>query len=129
MRTAFSIFTAAVFAVISAVAVANVDIGPAIGSKIPGNFTALDKTGAKKQLNDIVGEMRSADWCPYCKQQMINLQTIEGDLKSRGYNLATVSYDAPPILDRFSRERDITYIMLSDEQSAMIDAWHSRSPI
>jgi len=103
MRTAFSIFTAAVFAVISAVAVANVDIGPAIGSKIPGNFTALDKTGAKKQFNDIVGEngvvlsfVRSADWCPYCKQQMINLQTIEGDLKSRGYNLATVSYDAPP---------------------------------
>ena len=56
------------------------------------------------------------------------MQTITEDLTERGYTLATLSYDAPTILQKFARQRDIFYIMLSDEKSAMIDAFDLRDP-
>ena len=135
MRTTLAALASTVLIAVSAIALASIDIGPAVGSKIPAGFTALDKTGAQKGFADIAGKngvvlvfVRSADWCPFCKQQMINLQTITEDLTERGYTLATLSYDAPTILQKFARQRDIFYIMLSDEKSAMIDAFDLRDP-
>ncbi len=135
MRTALTAIASTVFIAISAFAWAEIDIGPAVGSKIPAGFTALDQTGAQKRFDDITGEkgvvlsfVRSADWCPYCQQQMINLQTITDDLAERGYTLATLSYDSPAVLEKFAKRRNISYIMLSDEKSAMIDAFDLRDP-
>ncbi len=135
MRTALTAMASAVFIPVSALAWAGIDIGPAVGDKIPADFTALDQTGAEKSFEDITGEngvvlsfVRSADWCPYCQQQMINLQTITDDLVERGYTLATLSYDPPAVLEKFAKRRDISYIMLSDQQSAMIDAFDLRDP-
>jgi peroxiredoxin len=135
MRSTLISLASSAFIAVSAIAWANVDLGPAIGSKIPADFTARDQTGAQKVFADITGEngvvlsfVRSADWCPYCKQQMIDLQTITGDLADRGYALATLSYDSPAILTKFAKQRNISYIMLSDEKSAMIDAFDLRDP-
>ncbi len=133
MRTTLiSIATTALLAV-SAMAWANVDVGLPTGSTIPADFEALDQTGAKKGFGDIVGEngvvlsfVRSADWCPYCKQQMIDLQAIQEDLSERGLSLVTLSYDSPAVLRKFGAQRDISYVMLSDEKSAMIDAFDLR---
>lgn len=133
--TLISVLSATLAAISTFTWADNVDIGPAIGTKIPAGFTALDQTGAQKSFADIAGEngvvlsfVRSADWCPYCKQQMIDLQTIAGDLSERGFTLATLSYDSPAILTKFAKQRDISYIMLSDEKSAMIDAFDLRDP-
>jgi peroxiredoxin len=135
VRTTLISLASSALIAISAIAWANVDIGPAIGTKISANFAALDQTGTEMNFGDIAGKngvvlsfVRSADWCPYCKQQMIDLQTIAGDLNERGFTLATLSYDAPVVLRKFSKQRDISYIMLSDEKSAMIDAFELRDP-
>ena len=123
---------AAVFA--SAAGWAGVDIGPAVGTKIP-TLTALDKTGAPKTYADISGKngtvlyfVRSAKWCPFCQAQMIDINTIKDKLAERGYNMAALSYDAPEVLANFATLRSINYTLLSDQKSAMIDAFNIRDP-
>ena len=37
---------------------------------------------------------RSADWCPYCKTQMIELQDRLPNLKAQGLGLAVITYDS-----------------------------------
>ena len=63
---------------------------------------------------------RSADWCPYCKTQMLELQSRVQEIKSRGLGLAVVTYDSPAILADFTARRGITYPMLSDTGSSII---------
>ncbi|WP_299324296.1 peroxiredoxin family protein [Parasphingopyxis sp.] len=109
--------------------------GPAVGEAIPADFLTLDATGAERRLDDLVGENgivlafnRSADWCSVCQAQLVEFRDLEADLEARGYTLATLSYDAPAVLAEFSEREDIGYTMLSDEGSAMIDAFDLRDP-
>lgn len=111
------------------------DAGPAVGAPIPEGFVARDTSGAEKHFADLTGENgivlvfnRSADWCSYCQAQMVDLRSIESDLAERGYTLATLSYDSPQTLADFARREDIGYTMLSDEGSAIIDAFDLRDP-
>ena len=109
--------------------------GPAVGQSIPADFVTRDATGAERRLADLVGENgvvlafnRSADWCTVCQAQMVEFRDLQPQLEQRGYNFATLSYDAPGILAEFSEREDIGYTMLSDEGSAMIDAFDLRDP-
>jgi len=113
---------------------ASIDIGPAVGAKIPA-FKALDKTGAAKTYADVTGKngtvlvfVRSAAWCPFCQVQMIDINRISADLNKRGYTLAALSYDAPEVLATFAKQRAISYTLLSDQKSEMIDAFDIRDP-
>ena len=135
MRNAIACLVSIVIGFFAVSAWAGVDIGPSVGAKIPDGFTALDQTGAKTDFGAIAGEkglvlafVRSAGWCPYCQKQLMDLQTIAGDLSKRGYNLAALSYDAPTVLAEFAKKRMITYTLLSDQKSAMIDAFDLRDP-
>lgn len=109
--------------------------GPAVGETIPADFVTRDTSGAEQRLGDLAGENglvlvfnRSADWCSYCQGQMVALRDIQDDLEQRGYTLATLSYDSPAILADFTEREEIGYTMLSDEGSAMIDAFDLRDP-
>jgi peroxiredoxin len=114
---------------------ASIDIGPAVGAKIPATFKALDKTGAAKTYADIAGKngtvllfVRSASWCPFCQVQLIDINRITADLAKRGYTLAALSYDSPEVLATFAAQRGIGYTLLSDKKSEMIDAFNIRDP-
>ena len=63
---------------------------------------------------------RSADWCPYCKTQLAELQTRSAALKKEGIGLAAVTYDPVPILADFAKRRGITFPLLSDPGSLTI---------
>jgi len=109
--------------------------GPAVGTTIPASFLARDTSGAERNLADLAGDNglvlvfnRSADWCSFCQGQMVVLRDIQDDLAQRGYTLATLSYDSPAILADFATREEIGYTMLSDEGSAMIDAFDLRDP-
>ena len=87
----------------------SIDIGPAVGAKIPMPFKALDKTGAPITYADITGKdgtvllfVRSGSWCPFCQVQMIDVNRITADLAKRGYTLAALSYDSPEVLANFA---------------------------
>jgi peroxiredoxin len=71
---------------------------------------------------------RSADWCPFCKGQLVDLEGAQAAFAGRGINVAGVSYDSQAILGDFARRRSITYPLLSDASSSLIDAFGIRNP-
>ena len=71
---------------------------------------------------------RSADWCPYCQAQLMDLNTGVADIQNRGYRLAGISYDSPEILAKFIERRLIKYTLLSDPKSEIIDRYKLRDP-
>jgi peroxiredoxin len=124
-------------ALIAQQAVANPDfeLGPPVNSKAPDIGTPRDFTGQPRSLASLMGQkglvlffFRSADWCPFCQAQMMDLNTAVKDMAARGYNLAGISYDSPEIEKTFIERRSIGYTLLSDPKSEIIDRYNLRDP-
>ncbi|MEM7459943.1 MAG: peroxiredoxin family protein [Pseudomonadota bacterium] len=103
------------------------------GTQAP-EFSAVTSAGEAVTFADISGEngavvvfSRSLDWCPYCKAQALELETIQADLDAQGWSLNLITYDAPEILAGFSEDKALSYTFLSDTDSAMIDAYGLRN--
>ena len=104
-------------------------LGPQVGDRI-ADFRLQDQNGKQWTRDSLMGPKglmlvfsRSADWCPYCKTQLIELQARVPELEKKGLGLAAMTYDSPAILADFSRRRSITYPLLSDGGSATIKAF------
>ena len=111
---------------------ADIAFGPAIGEAIEIG-TLKDQSGADRDLASLMGEnglvlmfVRSADWCPYCQAQMIDMNETLDELEARGYGMASISYDNTDILARFAMREGIDYTMLYDEGSMVIDRYSLR---
>jgi len=111
------------------------DLGPAINAKAPDIGTPPDQTGTPRALPSLMGEkgmvlffFRSADWCPFCQAQMMDLNTAIAGIERRGYKMAGISYDSPAILKTFIERRGIGYTLLSDPKSQIIDRYKLRDP-
>ena len=111
------------------------DLGPAIGTQAPSLGQPLDAAGKSRTLDSLMGEkglvlffVRSASWCPYCKTQIIDLNSGFGEIGKRGYRLAGISYDKPEVQAAVTAEHQIKYPLLSDPQSAVIDRFKLRDP-
>ena len=109
------------------------ELGVAIGTQAPP-IAGTTQDGRPATFADLKGEkglviafFRSADWCPFCKQQLKDLNTIDADLKARGFNLAALSYDSVETLAKFSKSNKLTYTLLSDPHSTVIDAFGVRN--
>ena len=104
-------------------------LGPQVGERI-ADFRLPDQNGTVRTRDALMGPnglmlvfSRSADWCPYCKTQLVELQSRLPELKKKGIGLAAMTYDSPAILADFSRRRHITFPLLSDAGSATIKAY------
>jgi peroxiredoxin len=111
------------------------DLGPPTGTKAPAIGTPLDETGKPRSLESLMGDnglvlffFRSAAWCPYCQSQLIDLNSGVADIEKRGYHLAGISYEPPPVDADFVAKRDIKYTLLSDPKSEVIDLYKLRDP-
>jgi peroxiredoxin len=111
------------------------DLGPPVGTKAPDIGTPLDQTGKPRPLASLMSKnglvllfFRSADWCPFCKAQLIDVNGGVAEIEKRGYNVAALSYDSPEILAAFTAKRDIVYTLLSDPKSEVIDRYQLRDP-
>ena len=81
------------------------DLGPPVGTKAPDIGTRLDQTGKPRTWADLMGKnglvlmfFRSAEWCPYCQAQLIDINGGATEIEKRGYHVAGLSYDSPEIL-------------------------------
>lgn len=99
------------------------------GSAAP-DVTALNANGDPVSFDALAGTSgtvlvftRSAEWCPYCQEQLIQLKDAKDALASEGWSLAAISYDAPEIITAFTAKHDITYPLLSDTDSETIKRW------
>lgn len=108
-------------------------IGPSVGDTF-ADFTALSTTGDAQTLANLSGEAgavivfsRSLDWCPFCKRQAIDLKDAAAPLAELGWDLNLITYDDPDTLAEYAGDNDIPYTLLSDKDSAMINAFHLRN--
>lgn len=97
-------------------------------------FAAVTAAGEAVDLAAIAGEegavivfSRSLDWCPYCKAQALELETVTADLAQAGWSMNVITYDSPETLTDFATEHALSYTLLSDTNSAMIDAFGLRN--
>jgi peroxiredoxin len=109
-----------------AFALAGIAQGPDIGQKLP-SFRLPDQHGRMQTFESVRGPngamlvfYRSADWCTFCKSQLVEMQQSLEDLKRRGLGLAAISYDSAAILKHFADRKMISYQLLSDESSTYI---------
>ena len=101
-------------------------LGPQVGATVP-DFNLADQQGRKRTLQSVMGPngamivfYRSADWCPYCKTQLLELQSQYETLRKDGLGLVGISYDSQDILAAFSTQHGITFPLLSDVGSDTI---------
>jgi peroxiredoxin len=109
--------------------------GIALGAKAPTTLALQTSAGKPTSLAKEMGPngilvvmVRSADWCPFCKAQLSGLNSIRPKLAEMGYALVSLSYDKPDKLAGFARTKGITFPMLSDQGSKLIDAMALRDP-
>jgi len=107
----------------------SIDIGPEVGDKAP-TLTVIDKNKISLGIDNlsaskglIVLFFRSADWCPFCKRHLIELNEYADKLKALGYGVVAISYDSPEILAQFSQMHNLTYPLLSDQGAATMKAY------
>jgi peroxiredoxin len=110
-------------------------LGPPVGSKAPDIGTPLDQTAKPRTLAELISKsglvllfFRPADWCRFCKAQLIDVNGGVAEIKKRGYNVAALSCDCPEIPAAFTAERNIAYTLLSDPKSEVIDRYKLRDP-
>src|SRR5258707_4464751 len=138
-RALFAAFAALSFAILIQAgpgqANPDFDLGPAINARAPNIGTPPDQTGTPRTLPSLMGEkgmvlffFRSADWCPFCQAQMMDLNTAVAGIERRGVKMAGISYDSPAILKTFIQRRSIGYTLLSDPKSEIIDRYQLREP-
>lgn len=108
-------------------------IGPEIGTSAP-NSDLKDDTGSALKLFDRMGDngvavafARSLGWCPFCKKQIRLLDEVRDELAGLGWNVASLTYDAPDILQAFREKTGVRLDLLADEGSVAIDAYNLRN--
>ncbi len=107
--------------------------GLAVGEKAQA-FTLKDQHGRERSLEGLTRKgkvalvfFRSADWCPFCRKQLIQLQHDLQSIESAGVQIVGISYDSVEVLKTFSDRMKITFPLLSDPESHVIDAFHVRN--
>jgi peroxiredoxin len=103
--------------------------GPQVGVLIPP-FEVADSDGKPQTFESLRGPKgllllftRSADWCPFCKGHLVQLERQREEFESRGYRIAALTYDSPEVLRHFAERVGITYPLLSDPDSRVIRAF------
>ena len=101
-----------------------------VGDVIPHNLNLLDQKRKSRNFDDLKGKngivlvfVRSVDWCPFCQNQVIELNKNAKRFKDQGYPIVTISYDSVLSMNKFltTHKPDIT--MLSDPRSKSIRAF------
>jgi peroxiredoxin len=107
--------------------------GLPVGERAPA-FTLKDQHGDSVSLASLLQKgpvalvfFRSADWCQYCRLQLVQLQQNLRAFEATGGQIVGVSYDAPEILKKFAARNAITFPLLSDAGSHTIDAFDIRN--
>ncbi len=117
LATLFLLFTH------SALANKNIAVGPKLGDIAPAisvinsqkERVTLKQLSADKGL--VLVFFRSADWCPYCKKHLLELNKVQEKFSSLGYVLAGISYDTTEVLNQFVSQHALKFPLLADQQA------------
>ena len=95
--------------------------GPAVGDFFPLSIAADDQAGERRTLGELAGDkglvlafVRSADWCPFCKSQLADLNQRSAEFEQLGLSVVSISVDEVAEIAAFAEAQDISYTMLAD---------------
>lgn len=107
--------------------------GPPVGAAAPA-LQLTDTQGRPQTLTTLAGPnglllafLPSADWCPYCKAQLVELEQQRAAFARRGIHVAALTNESPALLANFARRRNIRFPLLSDAGSRTISAFGLRN--
>lgn len=107
--------------------------GLKVGDRAP-DFTLANGSAEKVALAALLKQgpvalvfVRSADWCPFCRKQLQQLQAALGEIEATGVRVVALSYDAPAVNAAAVQKLGLTFPLLSDEGSKVIDAYGIRN--
>lgn len=99
-----------------------------VGAHVPAlAVNALD--GRKVQLAAAVGGKPTVlvfyrgSWCPFCNQQLSQLNGIQDKLVALGYQIVAVTPDGPADINKTLEKNQLTYTIYSDQDFAAIKAF------
>ncbi len=99
------------------------DPGPALGSRFPG-INATWQGDEIRLIEPFYGAngtvflaTRSADWCPYCMKQMIQLNEHLDEFRAAGIGVVAITYDDPTLQKQFVDKWGIEYPVLHDVEA------------
>lgn len=105
------------------------DVKPVLtGTTIP-NSTVKNIHGESVEINDLISKKPTVlifyrgGWCPYCNAHLAELQKIEQNLVSMGYQILAVSPDRPEKLKESISKHDLEYTLLSDSPMDLTKAF------
>ena len=94
--------------------------GPQVGDAFPHTLEALDQNGDRQSLESLYGEngtavffVRSADWCPFCKRQLADVNARLDEFDALGLSVVSISVDEVPLIKQFYDAEGIGYAMLA----------------
>ena len=113
------------------------DFGPSVGAKAPDIGTRPDQTARPRTFADLMGTnglvlmfVRSADWCPYCQAQLIEVNGGNAEIEKRGYRVAALSYDSPAILQAFAAKQvEASYMSPASYAQAWLESNGNVKPL
>jgi peroxiredoxin len=102
--------------------------GPAVGSLFVEPLALQDQAGKGQSLKRLMGRngvavffVRSADWCPFCKAQLVEVNKRLPEFTALGLNVVSVSHDTVDKLVPFHTSQGIGYTMLADADGAVVE--------
>jgi peroxiredoxin len=102
--------------------------GPAVGTKFDQPLALSDQDGKPQTLKKLLGAkgaavffVRSADWCPFCKAQLVDANRHLAQFQALGLNVVSVSMDEVDKMAAFHSEQKIGYTMLADSDGAIVE--------
>lgn len=104
-------------------------IGLKVGAEAP-DFTLTAGGGSEVSLSQRLAKgpavlvfVRSADWCPYCRQQLQDLERHREAIEASGAQLIALSYDDATTQAKAVAKLGLTYPLLADPGSKTIEAY------
>jgi peroxiredoxin len=109
--------------------------GPKVGDVFPHTLEAPDQDGKLRTLAGLYGEkgaavffVRSADWCPFCRGQLVDVNSHLPEFEALGLSVVSISVDEVPLVKKFFDEQQIGYTMLADPNGDINESLGIRDP-
>jgi len=110
------------------------DAGLSLGSTVPRHISVTGSHG-ETDLSELLSDgpailvfVRSIQWCAYCQAEPVEINKEHAAIMAEGYNIFAISNDPVKAVRGFAKNQNLTFNLLSDEPSALIDAFDLRDP-
>lgn len=104
------------------------DISPLLyGETIP-DAKLTSPEGNSVSLNELITQKPTilliyrGGWCPYCNAHLSEIQKVDKEILSLGYQILAISPDSPENLKQTSDKDKLTYSLYSDADGKLIKA-------